>query len=63
MKMNKILTRENESAKELVGSVEKVYKGIYQLFNYSEVYYLDFEVDENTGIIDEQKMARHYTKN
>lgn len=61
MKTNKILTRENESAEELIGSVEKVYKGIK--LNYPEVYYLDFEVDENTGMIDKEKKVKYFTKN
>jgi DNA-binding XRE family transcriptional regulator len=29
---------------------------------YIERYYLDYEVDEETGIIDREKKVRHYTK-
>jgi hypothetical protein len=60
MKTNKILTRENESINEITGSVVKFYKGIK--LEYPEVYYLDYEVDEDTGIINREKKVKYYTK-
>ncbi|WP_242494553.1 hypothetical protein [Brumimicrobium glaciale] len=60
MKTNKILTRENESTNEITGSVVKFYKGMK--LEYPEVYYLDYEVDEDTGIINREKKVKYYTK-
>lgn len=60
MEAKKILTRENELTVELRETVEKVYKGIE--LSYVEVSYLDFEVDENTGMINKKKKVKHYTK-
>jgi DNA-binding XRE family transcriptional regulator len=60
MEAKKILTRENIPTNELERSVEKVFKGIK--LTYIERYYLDYEVDEETGIIDREKKVRHYTK-
>ncbi len=44
---------------ELTRTVEKSYKGV--TFSYIEIYYLDFYVDENTGIIDKDKLVAYYT--
>lgn len=55
-----ILTRADVPAKEKLQKVEKVIKKVK--FTYDEVYYLDYEVDENTGIIDKTKLVPHYTK-
>lgn len=60
MKENSILTREHTPTKELQQTVETTFKGLSLL--YTEVYYLDHEVDENTGIIDSEKKVPHYTK-
>ncbi len=60
MKAKKILTRENKPTDELQGTVEKVFKGAKLV--YTEAYYLDYEVDENTGLINKNKKVRHYTK-
>jgi len=60
MKTNKILTRENQTATEITDSVEKIFKGLK--LEYSEVYYLDYEVDEDTGMINREKKVEHYTK-
>ena len=57
---NKILTRENKPTNELQRSVEKVIKGVK--LNYNEVYYLDYEVNEDTGMINKNKLVEHYTK-
>ena len=61
MEAKKVLTRENKPTNELYGSVEKLFKGIK--LKYTEVYYLDYEVDENTGVINKNKKVKHYTKN
>jgi len=44
---------------ELKQEVEKLYKGL--TIKYTEVYHLDYEVDENTGIRKENKV-KCYTK-
>jgi DNA-binding transcriptional regulator YiaG len=46
---------------ELVESVKEIYKGISLV--YDEFYYLEYEVDEDTGRINKDKKVRHYTKN
>lgn len=60
MVTKKVLTRESFPTEELSWKVEKVFKGV-KLF-YTEVYYLDYEVDEETGKINRDKKVRHYTK-
>ena len=60
METKKILTRKNIPTDELYQEVEKVYKGIK--LQYNEAYYLDYIVDENTGIISEDLKDKHYTK-
>jgi len=49
METKKILTRDNTTTDELYSIVEKVYKGIK--LEYNEAFYLDFSVDETTGLI------------
>lgn len=61
MEAKKVLTRENKPTIELDGSVEKIFKGIK--LEYTEVYYLDYEVNEDTGVINKDKKVKHYTKN
>ncbi len=61
MEAKKILTRENKTTNELHRSVEKIFKGLK--LTYSEVYYLDYEVIEDTGIINKEKKVKYYTKN
>lgn len=61
MSEKKILTRENEVTEELRETVKEIYKGINLV--YEEVYYLDYEVDEDIGKISKDKKVRHYTKN
>ncbi|CAA6808508.1 MAG: Putative zinc finger/helix-turn-helix protein [uncultured Sulfurovum sp.] len=56
----KVLTRENLPTKELQQSIEKNFKGL--TLNYNEAYYLDYEVDEDTGIINKKNQVPHYTK-
>lgn len=56
-----ILDRENNKTEELDRIVEINYKGVN--VTYTEVYYVDFEVDENSGKINKDKRVRHYTKN
>lgn len=60
METKKVLTRENNPTNELYGTVEKIFKGIK--LEYTEVYYLDFEVNEDTGKIDKTQKVKHYTK-
>ena len=60
MEAKKVLTRENKPTDELQRTVEKVFKGTK--LAYKEAYYLDYEVDENTGLINKNKKVRHYTK-
>jgi len=56
----KVLTRENIPTNELQRSVNKVIKGIEIAYN--EVYYLDYEVNEDTGMINKDKQVEYYTK-
>ena len=61
METKKILTRENIPTNELYTVVEKVYKGIK--LQYNEAFYLDYTVDEETGLVNKDLKERHYTKN
>ncbi|SFU59614.1 hypothetical protein SAMN05216480_10929 [Pustulibacterium marinum] len=61
METKKVLTRQNEPTSELHGSVRKRFKGVE--LEYTEVYYLDHEVDEDTGMINKNKLVKHYTRN
>ena len=60
MKTRKVLTRKNEPTQELHELVVKNYKGLE--LSYNEAYYLDYEVDEDTGMINKEKKVKHYTK-
>ena len=60
MKTKKILTRENEPTVELRDTVNKMYKGLE--LSFPEVYYLDYKVDEETGMIDKNEKVKYYTK-
>jgi DNA-binding transcriptional regulator YiaG len=61
METKKVLTRENIPTDELQEIVEKVYKGVK--LQYNEVYYLDYIVDEDTGLINKDVKEKNYTKN
>lgn len=61
METKKVLTRDNTPTDELTATVEKLYKGMK--LEYVEVYYLDYAVDEDTGLINKGVMEKHYTKN
>ena len=61
METKKVLTRENIPTDELTTTVEKFHKGMK--LGYTEVFYLDYAVDENTGLVNKDIMAKHYTKN
>lgn len=61
METKKVLTRENKPTNELQKSVKKVYKGIE--LSYIEVYYLDYEINGDTGVINKKKKVKYYTKN
>ncbi len=56
----KVLTRENAPTNELQRVVVKEVKGVK--LTYNEVYYLDYYVNENTGIINKDKLVEHFTK-
>lgn len=56
---NKVLTRKNTPTNELQQLVNKVIKGVK--ITYNEVYYLDYEVNEDTGVINKDKQVEHYT--
>ncbi|MCH7523555.1 MAG: transcriptional regulator [Bacteroidetes bacterium] len=60
MEVKKILTRENQPTNELQRSIDKIFKNIK--LTYMEVYYLDYEVNEDTGIINREKKVEYYTK-
>ena len=61
MEFKKILTRENKPTDELQRSVDKMFKDIK--LTYTEVYYLDYEVNEDTGLVNRDKKVEYYTKN
>ena len=56
MEAKKVLTRDNKPTSELFGSIEKTFKGIK--LEYTEVYYLDYEVNEDTGKINKSKKVK-----
>lgn len=60
METKKILTRENEPTVELREAVNKKFKGLE--LSFEEVYYLDYKVDEETGMIDKSEKVKHYTR-
>ena len=61
MKTKKVLTRENIPTNELQTIVDMVYRGV--MLQYNEVYYLDYIVDENTGMINYDTQEKNYTTN
>ncbi|RVT71194.1 hypothetical protein EOD40_17440 [Flavobacterium sufflavum] len=61
METKKILTRENIPTNELQTIVNIGYKGI--TLQYNEEYYLDYIVEENTGMINYDAQEKNYTKN
>ena len=61
METKKVLTRENKTVDELRNMVNKKFKGLN--LEYEEVYYLDYEVNEDTGLINRNKKVTNYTKN
>lgn len=60
MGKGKVLTRKGQYTDELYEAVEKEYKGL--ILKYVEIYYLDYAVDEDTGMIDKMKKEKFYTK-
>jgi len=60
MKAEKILTRENKPTDELQRTVEEIHNGFKLV--YTEVYYLDYEVNEDTGMINRQNLVEFYTR-
>lgn len=55
----KILSRDQQPTDELTRKVKEKYKGLE--LEYTEVYYLDYEVDEDTGRINKDKKVPHFT--
>ncbi len=60
MEAKKILTRENKLTDELRETVEKEFKGLK--LSFEEVFYLDYKVNEDTGIVDKNQKVKYYTK-
>lgn len=60
METKKVLTRQNIATDEIIETAEKLFKGIKLKF--SEAFYYDYEVDENSGMIS-TTLSKHYTKN
>ncbi len=60
MEAKKVLTRENQLTNELKEIVKKEFKGLK--LSFEEVYYLDYRVDEETGVIDRNEKVKNYTK-
>lgn len=61
METKKVLTRDNIPTDEIIGMTEKTFRGIK--LEYPKVYYMDYDVDEETGKINKSVMVKHYTKN
>lgn len=61
METKKVLTRQNILVDELTANVEKTYKGVK--LSYTEAYYLDYAVDENTGMVNKDVKEKHFSKN
>lgn len=60
MNQTKILRRDNTPTEELQEIVKRTFEGVD--FSYKAVYYLDYEVDEYTGMINKEKLVRFCTK-
>ncbi len=60
METKKLLTRDNIPTEELSATVTKSYKGME--LEYREVFYMDYIVDEETGLINKDLKDKHYTK-
>jgi DNA-binding transcriptional regulator YiaG len=61
METKKVLSRENKPTNEISAMAVKFFRGIK--LEYPEVYYLDHEVNEATGMINKELFVKHYTKN
>ncbi|MEZ5072110.1 MAG: hypothetical protein R2751_14420 [Bacteroidales bacterium] len=60
METRKVLNRENQPTEQLRRTVHTNYNGFK--LTYDEVYYLDEEVDEESGNVIKEKLVPHYTK-
>ena len=60
METKKVLTRENVPTEELSATVTKLYKGMK--LEYTEVFYMDYIVDEETGMINKEVKDKYYTR-
>jgi len=59
MVSKEIFTRDNNPTDELQRTAERNINGVK--FTFKEVYYLDYDVDENTGIINRESKGVFYT--
>lgn len=60
MESKKVIDRNGKATEELYCDVEKVYKGVS--VRYTECYYLDYSVDEDSGKIDKTRKEKFYSK-
>ena len=60
MEQKKVLTRDNTPTEELSATVIKLHRGVR--LEYTEIFYLDNAVDEETGMINKDAKEKHYTK-
>ncbi len=58
--MSEVLNRDGSPAEVLTAEVTKYFNGVDVVFE--ETYYLDYEVNEETGLINKEKKVPHYTK-
>ena len=56
----KLMIRDNQPTEELYETINKAYRG--RILEYTEVYYLDYAVDEETGMIHKNRKEKFYTK-
>jgi len=56
-----LVTRDHQITDEIQATTFKKYKDLH--LEYIEVYYLDHEVDEHSGLINREQKVKHYTKN
>lgn len=60
MEAKKVLTRDNTPTDEITEMTNKVFRGVK--LEYPEAYYMDYDVDEETGLINKDVKVKHYTK-
>ena len=60
MEPRKVLTRDNNPTDEITSTTKKIFRDIK--LEYPEVYYMDYDVDEETGLINKDLKVKHFTK-